>query len=455
MKERLLIFKNKDIMRNIFTLAWPTVIQEALSVCVQYADTAMVGMIGASASAAVGLTGSVNWLIGSVCIAFGIGILAVVAKSMGAKNIEKARKASVQAIYITLFIGMIVGIIAYVCSYYLPTWLGADPSIHKEASSYFRIVSLPMVFKASTLIFGSVLRGAGDSKTPMLVNVLMNLINIILNFILIYPTRDIMGISVYGANLGVNGAAMATAISLVIGGVLMAIVFFKNKQLEISKQDLHFHFNDMRESIKIGVPICMERIVICFGHIFFASLVSKLGVLSLAAHSIALTAEQAFYIPGYGMQAAASTLIGNALGEREEKKVKDITFAITFMTFIIMTFLAILLFIFASQVMKLFTTDPEVIALGSSILRIVSLSEPLFGILVILEGVFNGMGDTKAPFIYSCITMWGIRILGAICMIQVFHFGIEAVWVMMVLDNVARCLLLGRRFILGKWKYRL
>ena len=134
---------------------------------------------------------------------------------------------------------------------------------------------------------------------------------------------------------------------------------------------------------------------------------------------------------------------------------KHITYLICGLTFTLMLAVGVLLFVFAENLMGVFTPDAEVIMLGSIVLRIVSVSEPIYGVLVILEGTFNGMGDTRAPFIYSLTTMWGIRILGSWTMINIFHFGLEAVWVMMVLDNVLRCLLLAQRFLRGKWKYRI
>lgn len=455
MLQKLQVFKNKELMQSIYKLAWPTIVQEALATFVQYVDTAMVGMIGASASAAVGLTGSVNWLVGSICMAFGIGVLAVISKANGANNPKKVQQAAIQSIYITLVVGGIVGLVSLFVAPYLPIWLGADKSIHQDASTYFFIISLPLIFKAATFIFGSALRGVGDTKTPMIVNIVMNVINVILNFLLIYPTREIYGITVYGADLGTTGAAIGTAVSFTIGGIFMFYLLLQNKQLKIKKVSWNIHVPVLKDCISIGTPVCMERIVICVGHIFFASLVSRLGVISLAAHSIALTAEQAFYVPGYGMQAAVSTLSGNALGRKDEQRIKDISFITMTLAFVSLGILGIALFIFAPIVMQLFTTDGQVIALGTTILRIVSISEPLFGILIILEGVFNGIGDTKAPFIYSCITMWGVRILGSVFVINVLHLGIEAVWIMMVLDNVCRCILLSKRFIQGKWKVRM
>ena len=199
----------------------------------------------------------------------------------------------------------------------------------------------------------------------------------------------------------------------------------------------------------------MERTVICLGHVTFSSLIAKLGVIPLAAHTIAIQAEEAFYIPGYGFQTAASTLVGNAVGEKNEKKVKETTYLISGITFLLMFVAGMILFVFAQNLMGLFTPDPQVIELGTKVLRIVSVSEPIYGVLVILEGTFNGMGDTKAPFVFSLFTMWGIRILGSWMMIHVCSFGLQAVWIMMVCDNVMRCFLLANRFLKKKWKYRL
>ena len=198
----------------------------------------------------------------------------------------------------------------------------------------------------------------------------------------------------------------------------------------------------------------MERSVICLGHVTFASLIAKLGVVPFATHTIAIQAEQAFYAPGYGFQSSASTLVGNAVGEKDEAKVKRMTYLTCCITSSIMLMAGILLFVFAGHLMALFTPDPRVIALGTRVLRIVSVSEPIYGILIILEGTFNGMGDTKAPFVFSLMTMWGIRIFGSMLMINLFSLGLESVWIMMVLDNVSRCLLLSTRFLSGRWKYR-
>ena len=208
---------------------------------------------------------------------------------------------------------------------------------------------------------------------------------------------------------------------------------------------IHFYPSEFKECLTIGIPVVLERGVICLGHVTFSSLIARLGVVPFAAHTIAIQAEQAFYIPGYGFQSAASTLVGNAIGQKSEKRVKEITYMISAITMSLMIVCAIALFVFAESLMGIFTPDPEVIRLGARVLRIVSVSEPIYGILIILEGTFT----------FSLFTMWGIRVFGSWLMINIFTQGIEAVWIMMVADNVTRCFLLARRFLKGNWKYRI
>ena len=166
--------KYQTQINSIFHLAWPAIVQEALNVVVTYADTAMVGALGASASAAVGLTGSVGWLVSSIAIAFGIGILAVCAQSDGAHDDVKMKKAGQQAFFMTLIVGSILTIVCLAISPFLPTWLGGDVTIRSDASMYFMITSLPLLFRTAVLIFSSALRGVSDMKTPMLINLYMN-----------------------------------------------------------------------------------------------------------------------------------------------------------------------------------------------------------------------------------------------------------------------------------------
>jgi putative MATE family efflux protein len=451
------LFSNRELLHTILLLAWPTVVEQALQTIVQYADTAQVGQIGASASAAVGLTTTVTWLINGIFFAAGVGFLSFISQAIGAKKKELARSAAVQAILTAFVLGIGVGGTAIAISPFLPDWLGAEAVIRENASAYFMITSAPMIFRAFIVLLGCVLRAAGDTKTPMLNNGITNLLNIILNFLLINPagTFHVGKLSIWGAGLGVKGAAIATAASYCVGGILMLLGIFKNPILSPKGEAFRPKKEILLPCLKVALPVVAERTACSFGHVVFTSLVTKLGTLAVATHSIALTAEQAFYIPGYGMQAAAATLSGNAAGEKNERKLMHTSALITLIAVSVMTVLSLLLFLFPGALMSVFTNDPAVISGGKTILRIVAVSEPLFAVLIILEGVFNGVGDTKVPFLFTVISMWGVRILFTFLCVSVFHLGLSAVWVCMVLDNVSRCLMMSVRYLKGGWKSHL
>ena len=437
-------FRNRELMGTIFHLAWPTVVEQALQTVVSYADTAQVGAIGANASASVGLTTSVMWLVNAPMFAIGMGFLSVISRALGADDRQTARRAAMQAIWMTVLLGLVEGVIAVAVSPVLPVWLGAEQEIQRDAAIYFGIVSLPMLFRCSTIILASVLRATKNTRTPMIFNTIMNVINITLNAILIGP-----------AGLGVAGAAIATAIGYAVGGTLMFVSVLRSPVLDLRTMPVRLDWAILKRCLSIGLPIAGERITACLGQVLFTALIARLGTVSVAAHSIGITAEQAFYIPGYGMQTAAATLCGFSAGEKDEKKLMQYSSAICVMAVVLMGSLSTLMFFIPELILGIFTRDAAVIALGTQLLKIVAFSEPFFAAAIIMEGVFNGVGDTKAPFAISLMTMWGIRILFTFLVVNVFHLGLASVWLCMVGDNVTRCILLVFRYFRGSWKRRL
>lgn len=448
--------KNRSLLHTILLLAWPAILQEALQTIVQYIDTAMVGRIGADASAAVGLTTSMTWLVNSPAFAIGIGVLACIAEAIGAGKPEKAREFGIQALYFAAILGIGLGIITLAISPFLPGWLGADPRIRREAGLYFGIICAPMIFRVFSILLSSVLRGAGDTKSPMYANLAMNLVNLVLNYFLIYGPRTLslgsLRLSLPGAGLGVVGAALGSAIAYCVGGILMFLAYYRNPLLCPRGCPLRLKKPLALRCLRIGIPVALERISACLGQVVFISLVARLGTLALATHSIAITAEQAFYIPGYGMQAAASTMAGNALGAGDQQQFSTVTRMIVSITVGLMVITGGLLFAFPGFMMSIFSPDAEVIAGGVVVLRIVAVSEPLFGAVIIFEGLFNGIGDTKAPFIISIFAMWGVRIIGSLLCIHLLHGGLWTLWCCMVADNTVRCVLLAYRYLRGMWQ---
>lgn len=431
---------NRSLLISIITLAWPTMLQELLQTAVQYIDTAMVGSLGTAATAAVGATTTINWLVNSTISALGIGFLALISQAYGAGNKNLAKRASSQAVLLTIISGVLFTALCLGLSPFIPIWMQVEPEIQNLAAMYFFVLYSPMLFRAAIIIFGTVLRAVGDTKTPMFVGLLVNVINVILNFLLIYPTRAVelfvFKLTLFGAGWGVVGAGAASAIAFVFGGVAITVRYLRHPEVSPKGQSFKFDMNILRPCFKVALPNALQRFGTCMGYVAFAAMVNSLGEVSTAAHTIANTVESAFYIPGYGMQAAAATLAGNALGAQDKDRIRALCRMLIIIEVVLMIISGGLLFIFAPKMMTLFSKDSLVIALGATVLRMVALSEPFFGVSIIVEGMMQGMGKTVMPFIANILGMWGIRILGTFICTQVFGYGLVSAWGCMILHNL-------------------
>ncbi len=440
-----------SLLGVIFSLAGPTIFEQFMQTAVQYVDTAMVGTLGTSATAAVGATTTVNWLIGSTVSAIGVGFLAFIARKHGEGDFYLVKKASAQSVLAVLVSGIFFTVLTLSMSGIIPVLMQVDEPIRDLAARYFFILYTPMLPRAATIIFGTVLRAAGDTKTPMYAGIAVNIVNVVLNFFLIFPTRKIWGITVYGAGLGVEGAAVASAIGFTVGGIIITAALWSHPLLSPKKISKKPDKAILVPCLKVAFPNMLQRFGTCLGYVAFASMINSLGEVATAAHTIANTVESAFYIPGYGMQTAAATLAGNALGAKDNRKMKEFARMNVLAEVVLMIISGGLLFIFAPFMMDIFSDSPEVIELGSVVLRMVAVSEPFYGVSIIIEGMMQGVGRTVKPFVYNIIGMWGIRIVGTFIFIQFFSGGLISAWGCMIAHNMFLFVLYFAHWISGKW----
>jgi putative MATE family efflux protein len=429
--------KQKSVIRELITLAIPSIIEEILSTLLQYVDTAMVGHLGEEATAAVSTTTTIGWLIGAFLHSIGIALLAIMSKSVGEGNNDKLKKLAGQAVLLVIMFGLIVGAIALSLAKFIPIWMGTEENVRPNASKYFFIISLPMIFRTSSLVFGSCIRATLDTKTPMIVNLIANGINMILDYLLIYV-----------ADLKVTGAAIATAISFTISGTLMFIVFKNKKQFNLHMDSLKIDKEILKEIGKIALPAAGTQVTSCLGYVVFAGLVSGMGTSIFAAHSIAVNAETIFYIPGYGLSSATSAMIGVAFGEKNHGRMKKIMRFSTFITIGIMIISGIVLYLCAYPMMRIFTSSINAAELGAKMLKIVAFTEPFFGLMIAMQGIFYGLGKTVNVFIIETFGMWGIRIIFTVLCTKVWHTGLTQVWYCMIADNISKALLLAIAMII-------
>lgn len=446
---------NWDMVKVIVALAWPTVVEQAMQTAVQYIDTAMVGTLGTQATAAVGATSTVNWLISGSIGALGIGFLAFIAKACGAGDRAQAQRSVSQAVLVTLIVGVFFTVVTLGLSGYVPVWMQVDKNIQSLAAQYFFILYLPMLPRTATIIFGTVLRAAGDTKTPMKVGITVNIINIILNFLLIYETRTVnlfgFEFTMFGAGYGVLGAAAASAIAFAAGGVYITVVLWRHPMVSPKGQSIKPDMEILKPCLKVAVPNMLQRFGTSLGYVAFASMINSVGEIATAAHTIANTVESAFYIPGFGMQTAAATLAGNAYGAKDNKRMKETAAMFIPIVVGLMIISGGALFVFAPALMDVFSDSSEVISLGTRVLRMVALSEPFYGFSIIVEGFLMGVGKTHIPFRFNIAGMWGVRIVGTFICTQVLGYGLVSAWACMIAHNLLLFVLYTVCYIKGSW----
>ncbi len=439
----------------VFRLAGPTMLEQLMHTAVQYIDTAMVGALGTAATAAVCSTTTVNWLIGSTISSMGVGFLAYISQARGAGDYDRARRASAQAVLMTLIIGLVFTALPLSLAGVIPAWMQLAEDLRPMASRYFFIIYVPTLFRAASMLAGTLLRAAGDTRSPMTAGILMNLVNILLNALLIFPSRTVTvfgaSLRLWGAGMGVVGAAAATAVSFMFGGVVLSLVLWRHREISPRGYPLKPDREVLFPCLKVAIPAVFQRFATSLGYVVFAGMINSLGEVSTAAHTIANTVESAFYVPGYGMQTAAATLTGECVGAKDRDRLRKVSSAILTLETGLMFLSGALLFSFAPLMAGLFSRDGAVISLAARVLRMVALSEPFYGVYIVLEGCLQGAGNTKAPFVFNVIGMWCVRIVGTFILVVLLHRGLTAAWGAMIGHNLLLFLIYVLYFRSGKW----
>ena len=385
-----------------------------------------------------------------------MGFLAQISQAFGAGDEGRARRAAAQSVLAVLVLGVLFTALTLSLSPYVPVWMLVEPSLRSTAARYFFVLYLPMLPRTAMILFGTVLRAAGDTKTPMRVGVGVNLVNVVLNFLLIYPVRSVIlfgrSVTIWGADWGVTGAAAASALSFLFGGTAISLALFRHARVSPHGLPLRPDEKVLRPCLRVAFPNMLQRFGTSLGYVAFAAMINALGETATAAHTIANTVESAFYIPGYGMMSAAATLTGNAIGARDEDRRRDTARLIFLCEIGMMLLSGALLFAFAPGMVGLFSRDETVVTLGSSVLRMVALSEPFYGVSVVIEGMLQGAGKTKAPFVFNILGMWGVRIVGTFVCTGLLGMGLVSAWGCMIGHNMLLFALFLWYYLRGDWK---
>lgn len=426
-------------VRLTLLLCGPAILAQLASVLLQFIDASMVGSLGAMPAAAVGLVSTSTWICGGFAMATAQGFSVQVAHLIGSNDFGAARKVVRQGLTSVLIFSLLLTAAAVSVSGVLPRWLGGEEALLDDASAYFLIAALTLPFLQLDFFAAGMLQCSGNMKVPSLLNVMMCVLDVVFNFFLIFPDREIqllgMQIAVPGAGMGVRGAALGTALAEIItAAAMMYFLLCRSEELGIMHEKGSFIPGKecLRAAVGISSPLWMQNVIMRGAYIASTVIVAPLGPVSIAANSFAITAESFCYMPGYGMADAATTLVGQSVGAGRRELVRSFSRITIGLGTLMMSALALLMYLFAPQIMSLLSPDGEVVALGAKVLRIEAFAEAGYAVSIIAYGAMVGAGSTLVPSGINLTSMWLFRILPAIFLTRMY--GLPGYWMAMCVE---------------------
>ena len=428
----------KAEINQVWKLSLPAILTQITTIAMQYIDSAMVGALGANASASIGLVASTTWLFNGIPYAVAAGFSVQVAHSVGAKNTKHTKNIVKHGLITAILTSLLVCVLGLLISKPLPVLLGGNEAINNDASLYFITFALMLPFFQMNCLASSYLQCAGDMVTPSVLNAIMCVLDVVFNAIFI-PKYKVLGAGI--------GTTLACA---VISIFMMFFCYLRNNELTLLKsQKIKFNFNIIKNAFKIGTPVAVQEIAMCGAMVATTMIVAPLGAVCIAANSFAITAESLCYMPGYGIGNAATTLVGRSFGAGDLKTAKHYGNICTAMGGIFMGITGAVMMNVCPLVFMLLTPVEEVRTLATEVLRIGLLAEALFGVSIVAAGALRGTGDTFVPSIMNLGSIWIVRI--GLALLLVKPLGLHGVWVAMATELCVRGLILLYRQITSKY----
>lgn len=412
-------------LRLVWQLSLPAILTQITTIAMQYIDSAMVGALGADASAAIGLVASSTWLFGGVTTAVSAGFSVQVAHRIGAGEDTEARTVVRHGLAAALTLAALLALLGLGICRQLPCWLGGGAEICADASAYFLTFSLMLPFSQLNSLTAGFLQCAGDMVTPSVLNAVMCGLDVVCNALLI-------------PHFGVLGAGMGTALACALVSLAMAwCCCVRNAQLRLRRGEAHaFRPEILKKAFRIGAPVAVQEIAMNGAMVASTMILAPLGAAAIAANSFAVTAESLCYMPGYGVGSAATTLVGRSVGAGDAVQARRYGNICTALGGALMGCTGLLMMIFCPFVFRLLTPVAEVRTLAAQALRIGLLAEPLFGVSIAAAGALRGAGDTLVPSLLNLGSIWIVRL--GLALLLVGKLGLRGMWIAMAIELCVR-----------------
>jgi len=433
---------------RIFHLTWPAFIELLLVSMLGMADTVMVGQLSKEALSGVGLTSQPLNLLIAIFAAVNIGTTTLVAWSVGAGDRKRPAFITRQAITMNVVLGLFMMVIGVLGTPYIVNFMGKDQEAIRLGVQYMYIICWSLPFQAVTMCITAALRGCGQTRLPMLYNLGANVVNVILNYGMIYGK---LGFPV----MGVEGAALATSISRVLScaAALGILILWKNAPFRLRvRESWRPHWKTMKEMFVIGLPAAGEQFVTQTGLMMYQKIIAGLGTADHAAHQIAATINGMAWSISQAFSVCTSALVGQSIGANNPDEAERYTMFTRRLARVFTAAIAILFIIFARPIVMLFAKDTEVIDIAVPIFWFVAIVQYVQSALMCTTGALRGAGDTMYPLYATILGIYVFRIALAFFFANVCGFGLAGAWLSFFIDQTVRLIFINRRFKSGKWR---
>jgi len=446
-KEPTLELDEKRLPVTVLTLAWPVVLQEATWTIFSIITMIFIGRLGAAAITAVGLSETIVYLPAIVVSGLTFGVIAIVARHVGAREPRQASIIVRQSMLIAFILGIFFAIILWFSADQLLWIFRARPDVIELGRDYIRVNAPAMISVFVLYNSAAILRALGDTRTPMIVMIIVEALAVSLGYVLI------TGFWIAPA-LGVLGAGISRAVASTVGALIILPILIKGKNSV--KYDLRtawvFDWTEIKRILKVGLPALGDQLAMQGAMNIYIIVISSLGTTIYAAHALTMRVEMFAFAPSWGFGMAAAILVGQSLGAKKPDLAKRAGYLAQRYCLAAMVSLGLTTFIFARQLIGIFINDPEVTKIGILGLQIWALAMPGMATNQTLAGGLRGAGDTRWVFILNTVGMWTMRVGVGALMVFLFGLGAPGAWISAVLDHSVRAILMWRRFAGGKWQ---
>jgi putative MATE family efflux protein len=436
-----------NLNKNIIQLALPVALENILHMAVFIVDIIMVGRLGTTAVAAVGLAGALNFVITMIFCAFNAGTTALVARNFGAKEKGEAQTVAGQSLLLSIILGLITSPLIFYFARDILILMSAEESVVRLGSTYLKIVLSFLILRLVILTGTAIFRGAGDTRTPMMITLVMNCANVLFNWLLIF------GVWIF-PRMEVEGAAWATSIAYITGASLILYKLLSKKSILTLKLKCIIDINKsiIQRILRISLPATLDAFLTQIGYLFFIKIVAMLGTVSLAAHQIAIRIEAISFMPGYALAIATATLVGQSLGAKKIDLARLSMKRNCQIALMMMGFFAFIFLAFAKPMAKIFHPEQDVLALSAFCVMIAAIEQPALAIYMVYAGGLRGAGDTLSPMIVTIAGTLCFHLPVAYIFGIVLEWGLAGIWFGAALDWILRAIAVYILFRKGRWK---